>query len=82
MTPNFTVINKIATAILAERVDPAWTLEDVVAKIPFTFAEKIYEIVGKERVYEADLRKKEEEALAQAVLGSPSLLTGEQLDIS
>ena len=80
VAPNFTLYNKIATAILAARVDSAWTFEEVTARIPHTFAEQLYNIVGNERAYEAIARKKEEEAPAQVTLESLSLPIGEESD--
>ena len=78
-TPNVKSTNRIAAAILAERVDPAWTTEEVAARIPWNFASKIYEIFLEERSYEA---KKKEEAEAEIASTSEdsSLQTGEKSD--
>jgi hypothetical protein len=61
-TPNVRSTNIIAAALLRQRVDPAWTPEEVAKRIPWNFASKLFKILSDERTYEA--RKKEEEAAA------------------
>jgi hypothetical protein len=61
-TPNVLSTNIIAAALLRQRVDPAWTTEEVAKRIPWNFASKLFKILSDERTYEA--RKKEEEAAA------------------
>lgn len=61
-TPNVRSTNIIAAALLKERIDPAWTPEEVAKKIPWNFASKLFKILSDERTYEA--RKKEEEDAA------------------
>jgi hypothetical protein len=66
-TPNVKSTNRIAAAILAERVNPSWTAHDVESLIPWNFATKIYEIFLEERSYDAK-KKEEQEALEREIL--------------
>ena len=61
-TTNVRSTHIIAAALLKERIDPAWTPEEVAKKIPWNFASKLFKILSDERTYEA--RKKEEEEAA------------------
>lgn len=84
--PNVTLTNKLASAILAERVDPDWTPEEVAKKIPWNFTSRIYKILANERFYEYEAKKKEEEAAALKEMEtantseSSSLPTGDESD--
>ncbi len=78
-TPNVKSTNRIAAAILAERVDPEWTAAEVEKLIPWNFASKIYEIFLEERSYEAKKKEEAEAAIANTSKGL-SLPTGEESD--
>lgn len=84
--PNVLSTNIIAAALLRQRVDPAWTTEEVAKRIPWNFASKLFKILSDERTYEA--RKKEEEAAALKetetanTSESSSLPIGDKSDIS
>jgi hypothetical protein len=66
-TPNVKSTNRIAAAILTERVCSGWTAFEVASRIPWNFATKIYEIFLEERSYDAK-KKEEQEALEREIL--------------
>jgi hypothetical protein len=90
-TPDVTSTNRIAAAILAERVNPSWTAHDVSSLIPWSFAVQIYKLFLEESSYDAK-KKEEQEALEREILkaeimkelastsGDSSLPTGEKSD--
>lgn len=78
-TPDVKSTNRIAAAILAERVNPAWTADEVAARIPWNFAVNIYKIFLEESSYEAK-KKEEAEAAIANTLEDSSPQTGEKSD--
>ena len=76
-TPNVRSTNIIAAALLKERIDPAWTPEEVFKKIPWNFASKLFKILSDERTYEARKKEEEESALKEAAATTETANTSE-----